>query len=193
MALCVLAVGIAGIGHGLSAQEPTPEWPWSINVLDEIALDYKNAFGAWVGQILTVATNLFFWLALLEFVIAGIMYTLATPQAREGTVGRFLIKIMLISFVFMLMTESNNWILPLINSFAGVGQQVTGQILSPSEIVAFGTRLSADMMEAMGMRQVMMNPLMAFYNALAAFGVFLSYVLIAAQVVLTLVDCIDET
>lgn len=180
--LCVLAIGLAGVAHELGAQQAPP-----IGAMDQIALDYENAFRTWIGRVLTVTTDLFFWLALLEFVVAGIMYTVATPREREGTTGRFLIKIMLIAFVYMLITESNNWLLPLVNSFVGVGRYVTGQMLSPSEIVAFGVELSVEMLEAMGLRQTLMSPMMAFYNALGAFVVFGSYVLIAAQVVLTLV------
>lgn len=184
--LCALAVAIAGLGHELLAQQAPPP-NWAIDVMDQIAFDYQNAFRAWLGQILTVTADLFFWLALIEFVIAGIMYAIATPEARAGTTGRFMIKIMLISFVYLLITESQSWVLPLISSFSEVGEYVTGLTLSPSEIVAFGTELSVKMLKAMGVRQTLMSPMMAVYNALAAFVVFGCYVLIAAQVVLTLV------
>lgn len=178
--LCVLAIGIAGMAGDLWAQSPA-------GALDQIALDYRNAFRAWVGQVLTVTTNLFFWLALLEFVVAGIMYTIATPGAREEATGRLLVKIMLISFVYMLITQSNAWLFPLINSFAGVGEYVTGQTLSPSEIVSYGIELSRSILRSVGLIGMMTNLPVVIYMVLAAFVVLISYILIATQVVLALV------
>lgn len=181
IALCVLAIGALGVARELGAQSP-PE-----GGLDRIVLDYETAFGAWFGQILAVTTDLFFWLALLEFVIAGIMYTVATPQAREAATGRFLIKIILISFVYMLITESRSWLVPLIDSFIGVGQYVTGGTLSPSEIVDYGIEMSGSILESVGAWGMLQNPPVVLYMTLAALVVLFSYGLIAAQVVLTLV------
>jgi type IV secretion system protein TrbL len=181
LALCVFAIGALGVARELGAQSP-PD-----GGLDRIVLDYETAFGSWLGQILTVTMDLFFWLALIEFVIAGIMYTVATPETRAGTTGRFLIKIILISFVYMLITESHRWLFPLINSFIGVGEYVTGQTLSPSEIVGYGVDMSRSILESVGAWGMLQNPPVVIYMSIGALVVLFSYGLIAAQVVLTLV------
>ena len=90
-----LAAGLLVLAGEVLAQQPPA------GVLDQVALDYQLASRTWIARILAVTTNLFFWLALLEFVVAGIMYMIAAPQARDGIAGRFLVKIMLISFVYM--------------------------------------------------------------------------------------------
>lgn len=156
-------------------------------VLDEIALDYRIASEAWIGQVLAVTTDLFYWLALLEFVIAGLMYALATPQAREAAAGRFLVKIMLISFVYMLITQSGFWLSRLIDSFAGVGEYVLGQMMSPSEIVAHGQVLSGAILRSVDVIGMITNPPIVLYTTFTAFVVMLCYILIAVQVVVTLV------
>lgn len=156
--------------------------------LDQIALDYQLASRGWIGRVLAVTTNLFFWLALIEFAVAGLMYMIATPQAREAAAGRFLVKIMLISFVYMLITQSNYWVVRLIDSFAGVGEYVTGRFMSPSDIVAYGTVLSGQILDSVDFMGMMANPPIIIYITLTALMVMVSYILIAVQVVLTLVQ-----
>src|SRR5690606_35469639 len=66
----------------------------ALGVLDQVTLDYQLASRTWIARVLEATTNLFFWLALLEFVSAGRMFMLATPHAREQKGGQFLVKIM---------------------------------------------------------------------------------------------------
>jgi type IV secretion system protein TrbL len=160
----------------------------STGVLDQVVLDYKQASDAWVARVLSVTTNLFFWLALLEFVMAGIMYMIATPQAREEKAGRFLVKIMLISFVYMLITQSDYWLGRLIRSFAGVGEYVVGRMMSPSDIVRYGEILSSAILRSVDVIGMLQNPPIVLYMTLTALIVALCYILIATQVVLTLIQ-----
>jgi type IV secretion system protein TrbL len=169
-------------GSDVVAQSSQP------GVLDQVALDYEQAAQAWVARVLDVTTNLFFWLALLEFVIAGIMYMIATPHAREEKAGRFLVKIMLISFVYMLITQSDYWVGRLIDSFTGVGEYVVGRMMSPTEIVRYGGVLAGSVMESVDVVGMLQNPPIVIYMTITALIVSLCYVLIAAQVVLTLVE-----
>lgn len=166
----------------LLAQQPPA------GVLDQVALDYRLASQTWLARILDAATNLFFWLAMLEFTVAGIMYMLARPHYREEKAGRFLIKIMMISFVYMLMTQSEFWIARLVNSFAAVGEYAVGRIMSPSEIVGYGITLSGRVLRSMDVIGMITNPPMVIYMTFTAFAVLICYILIAAQVVLTLVQ-----
>lgn len=177
-----LPFGILAIGSDLFAQAPTG------GALDQVALDYQLASRAWIGRVLDVTTNLFFWLALLEFVIAGLMYIVATPQARDATVGRFLVKIMLISFVYMLITQSDYWLMRLIDSFAGVGEYVTGRFMSPSDIVSYGSVLSGAILRSVDVVGMVTNIPVVIYMTLTALLVMVCYILIAVQVVLTLVQ-----
>lgn len=170
------------IGSDLFAQAPAG------GALDQVALDYQLASRAWIGRVLAVTTNLFFWLALLEFVIAGLMYIVATPQARETTAGRFLVKIMLISFVYMLITQSDYWLMRLIDSFAGVGEYVSGRFMSPSDIVNYGSTLSGAILRSVDVVGMVTNIPVVIYMTLTALLVMVCYILIAAQVVLTLVQ-----
>lgn len=160
----------------------------SAGVLDQVTRDYQLASQTWVGRILAVTTDLFFWLALLEFVVAGLMFMIATPQAREEKVGRFLVKIMLISFVYMLITQSDYWVMRLLDSFAAVGEYTAGQIMSPSLIVDYGIALSNAVMRSLDVVGMLQNPAAAFYAVLTAFAIMVCYILIATQVVLTLVE-----
>lgn len=166
----------------LVAQSP------GLGVLDQVTLDYQLASRAWVARVLEATTNLFFWLALLEFVVAGLMFMIATPQAREEKAGRFLVKIMLICFIYMLITQSEYWLLSLINSFAGVGEYAVGRIMSPSDIVGYGTMLAGAVMGAIDLVGMMQNIPIVFYMTVTALLVMICYILIAVQVVLTLVQ-----
>jgi type IV secretion system protein TrbL len=180
--LGALCIGALAFAPDLGAQtQPS-------GVLDQVALDYQLASRTWITRVLDATTDLFFWLAMLEFVIAGLMFAIATPQAREQKAGQFLVKIMVISFVYMLITQSNYWLARLINSFAGVGEYVVGRIMSPSEIVGYGAALSGAILRSVDLIGMMQNPPIVFYMTLTAFVVMVCYVLIAVQVVLTLVQ-----
>lgn len=157
-------------------------------VLDQVTLDYQLASRNWIARVLEATTDLFFWLALFEFVTAALMYTVAPVQARDAKAGRFLVSIMMISFIFMLITQSDYWLARLINSFAGVGEYVVGGIMSPSEIVGYGTVLSGAIMRSIDLIGMVQNPPIVFYMTVTALLVMLCYILIAVQVVLTLVQ-----
>jgi type IV secretion system protein TrbL len=157
-------------------------------VLDQVTLDYQLASRNWIGRVLEATTDLFFWLALFEFLTAALMYMVAPVQARDAKAGRFLVSIMMISFIFMLITQSDYWLARLINSFAGVGEYVVGGIMSPSEIVGYGSVLSAAIMRSIDLIGMVQNPPIVFYMTVTALLVMLCYILIAVQVVLTLVQ-----
>ena len=180
MALVLGAV--LGSASRLTAQQPPA------GVLDQVALDYQLASQMWLGRVLDATTNLFFWLAMLEFTIAGIMWMIASPQARDERAGKFLVKIMMISFVYMLITQSEFWLARLLNSFASVGEYAAGRIMSPSEIVGYGAALSGKVLRSIDVVGMLTNPPMVIYMTLTAFAIMVCYILIAVQVVLTLVQ-----
>ena len=157
-------------------------------VLDQVTLDYQLASRNWIARVLEATTDLFFWLALFEFVTAALMYMVAPVQARDAKAGRFLVSIMMISFIFMLITQSDYWLARLINSFAGVGEYVVGGIMSPSEIVGYGSVLSGAIMRSIDLVGMVQNPPIVLYMTVTALLVMLCYILIAVQVVLTLVQ-----
>jgi len=183
LAATLAAGATLALAPGVLAQQPPPA-----GVLDQVVLDYQLASQTWLGRILDATTSLFFWLAMLEFTIAGIMYMIASPQAREEKAGRFLLKIMMISFVYMLITQSEFWLARLVNSFAAVGEYAVGRIMSPSEIVGYGVTLSGRVLRSMDVIGMITNPPMMIYMTLTAFAILVCYILIAAQVVLTLVQ-----
>lgn len=157
-------------------------------VLDQVTLDYQLASRNWIARVLEATTDLFFWLALFEFLTAALMYIVAPIHARDAKAGRFLVSIMMISFIFMLITQSDYWLARLINSFAGVGEYVVGGIMSPSEIVGYGSVLSGAIMRSIDLIGMVQNPPIVFYMTVTALIVMLCYILIAVQVVLTLVQ-----
>lgn len=180
--ISIVAVSSLVTGVDLIAQSQ------AAGVLDQVTRDYQLASQTWAGRVLSVTVDLFFWLALLEFVIAGLMFMIATPQAREEKAGRFLVKIMLIAFVYMLITQSDYWVMRLLDSFAAVGEYAAGQIMSPSLIVDYGAALSSAVMRSLDVVGMVQNPAAAFYSVLTAFAIMVCYILIATQVVLTLVE-----
>lgn len=184
--VCVATIGVLALGMLAMAPDLVAQAPPS-GALDQIALEYQLASRGWVSRVLAATTNLFFWLALIEFVVAGLMYMIATPQAREATAGRFLVKIMVISFVYMLITQSSYWLVRLIDSFAGVGEYATGRFMSPSDIVAYGTALSGEILDSVDTMGMIKNPPIVIYITFTALLVMVSYILMAVQVVITLV------
>ena len=188
----VLVIGVflltaAAVVH---AQGPPPP---STNAPTSILQEYGKLETSWIAKLLGAAQRLFFLLAGIEVAWSFTLLAIekADFQALTATIVR---KIMWIGIFYAILLYGvtpggGGWIPAIINSFHILGQNAsTVGPLGPSAIVGFGVNTSIDLLHAASDAGLVAN----FGNAMAlvfcAVVIFISYVAVAIQFVVALVE-----
>ena len=166
------------------AQSPTQQ-----PVLDGIANQYRDASRLWRPRLLPIAQQLFMVLASLEFAVSGAIWALRR-DSLDDIAAKFLLKFTLVAFLLALITSFTYWIPPIVNGFAAAGERAIGTsaTVSPSGIIDIGRQTSLTVLNTLDVGVMLRNPAMAVFGALAALIIALAYVVIAAQLVLVLIE-----
>lgn len=176
----VLALGVGPLLAQTPVQEP---------VLDGIAAQYRAAARAWRPRLVPVAQQLFMVLASLEFAVSGAIWALRR-DSLDDLAAKFLLKFTLVAFLLALITGFTTWIPPIVNGFAAAGERAIGAsaTVSPSGIIDIGRQTALTVLNTLDVGVLLRNPAMAVFGAIAALIVALAYVVIAAQLVLVLIE-----
>ncbi len=158
-------------------------------VLDGIASQYRAAARAWRPRLVPVAQQLFMVLASLEFAVSGAIWALRR-DSLDDLAAKFLLKFTLVAFLLALITGFTTWIPPIVNGFAAAGERAIGAsaTVSPSGIIDIGRQTALTVLNTLDVGVLLKNPAMAVFGAIAALIVALAYVVIAAQLVLVLIE-----
>jgi len=123
-------------------------------VLDSITNHAQQASSGWMNTALDYAKTLFFGLAALEFVWAGTQLLLQKGELSEMVVG-LLMKVITISFFFMLLTMAPTWMGAIRDSFVQAAGGITGtsvSALTPSAMFDKGLDVSVNMLNTTTVR-----------------------------------------
>jgi len=158
-------------------------------VLDGIASQYRDAARLWRPRLLPIAQQLFMVLASLEFAVSGAIWALRR-DSLDDIAAKFLLKFTLVAFLLALITSFTYWIPPIVNGFAAAGERAIGTsaTVSPSGIIDIGRQTAFTILNALDIVAMFRNPAMAVFWALAALIVVFAYVVIAAQLMLVLIE-----
>jgi type IV secretion system protein TrbL len=178
-ALLALLVVLPLLAQG-PAQQP---------VLDGIANQYRDAARLWRPRLVPIAQQLFMVLAGIEFAVSGAIWALRR-DSLDDIAAKFLLKFTLVAFLLALITGFTYWIPPIVNGFAAAGERAIGSsaTVSPSGIIDIGRETSLTVLNTLDIGVMLRNPAMAVFGALAALIIALAYVVIAAQLVLVLIE-----
>lgn len=184
IAAALVVAGLSALVAAIGTAQRTPSGP----VLDNIARTYHTASQTWLSRLLPVAQRTFSVLATLELLISGIIWTLRR-DAFDELAGRFLLKFILMSFMLTLITSFNYWVPSIVTGFAAAGEQAASvHGLSPSGVLDIGWSMSATMLHSISLSNAFFNPVTSVFVALLAFGIWLAYVAVAAQLLRVLVE-----
>jgi type IV secretion system protein TrbL len=178
----LLAIIVAVPAFGQSQQEQGP-------VLDGFRTTYQNAAHAWLPRLVPVAQRLFMVLAALEFTVSGMVWTLRR-ESLDDVAGKFLLKFTLIAFLLALITSFDYWIPPIVNGFAAAGEQAIGQntTVNPADVVEIGRENAMLVLKSMRVSVVLQDPAMAIYGSLSALVIALSFMAVASQLTLVIIE-----
>lgn len=180
----IAVVGLSLVVVAVGAAQRTPSGP----VLDNIADTYHTASRTWLTRLLPVAQRTFSVLATLELMISGMIWTLRR-DAFDEVAGRFLLKFIVMSFMLTLITSFNYWVPTIVTGFAAAGEQAANvRGLSPSGILDIGWSVSATMLHSISLSNAFWNPVTSVFVALLAFGIWIAFVAVAAQLLRVLVE-----
>lgn len=179
-----LVTACAGLASAQSNQS-APAAP----VLDGIRQTYQTAARGWLPRLVPVAQRLFVLLAGIEFALSGAVWALRR-ESLDDVAGKFLLKFTLVSFLLALITSFQYWIPPLVNGFAAAGERAIGSstTVSPSDIVDLGRENAMLILKSLHASVILQDPAMAIYAALSALVLALSFMAVAAQLTLVMVE-----
>ena len=183
--ILVALTGAATIALGQAPATSPQEAP----VLDGIRQTYQNAARGWLPRLVPVAQRLFVLLAGIEFAVSGAVWALRR-ESLDDVAGKFLLKFTLIAFLLALITSFHYWIPPIVNGFAAAGERAIGQstTVNPSDVIDIGRENSMLVMKSLRVSVVLQDPAMAIYGALSAFIIALSFMAVAAQLTLVIIE-----
>jgi type IV secretion system protein TrbL len=157
--------------------------------IDGLSDAYRVASHAWLARLTPVARSTFVVLAGIEVAVSGAIYGLRR-QRLDDVAGRFVLKFALLAFLLGVVTNSAVWLPPIIAGFAAAGETAIGAqgTVNPSDVVDIGVAIAGKLLGALDTVGVLAHPATAVFAAISALIVVIAYVLVAAQLVLALVE-----
>jgi type IV secretion system protein TrbL len=144
--------------------------------------------GTWFPILFDYAQHLFLMLALIEFGVGALLWMTQGHDVDQIGGGLFR-KIMWTGFMYAVLLYSRTWIPAVIASFMQAGADASGvAALDPGEVVSEGVGLASKMFLHSWNIGLIYNPASLVVNLVSALGVYLAFLLIALQLLLTLIE-----
>ena len=159
---------------------------------------FTAATSLWMTKSLAIGKNIFIGLAGLDIAWTGINWVLKKNDLSDF-IAAFALKILSLSFFYMLLTEAPTWLPLIIDSLKSAGSQVgaastasAGATLDPSTVFSQGMAVSGAMWNAMTAAESVWHPIdsVAFIlgTEFAMCLVMVAFGLIAVQLLVTNVE-----
>jgi P-type conjugative transfer protein TrbL len=161
----------------------------SAPLLDGLTDAYRTASHAWLARLVPVARGTFGVLAGIEVGLSGIVYGLR-KHALDDIASRFILKFAILAGLLGVVTNSTVWLQPVVDGFAAAGERAIGATgtVNPSDVVDIGVAIAGRLLTALDAVGVLAHPATAVFAAVSALIVVVAYVLVAAQLVLALIE-----
>jgi type IV secretion system protein TrbL len=176
----VLLLASAAAAHG---QPGSPD-----GILDGIVRDYQDVSGSWFERIQPLAQRTFALLATLELAVSGLFWALGR-EGLDAIAVSLLRKFIVLAFLFSLLSLFPLWIPAIIGGFSAAGQAASATtVVNPSAVLDLGGTIAGHMLLSFGALGFLVNPVGVLLASFTAFFVVIAFGLIAAQLVLTLIE-----
>ena len=160
--------------------------------LVSLAGQFKAATTGWMTAAIGYAKDIFGSLAVLEFVWSGAQYALRKNDLPDFITGAFLKMLSLSFFFFVLIDMAPTFIPDIINSFITIGANIGGvpmiSVDSPGTFVSLGISMVVQMFNGLGKLSLGNEIGAIFPVALAALFIFIAFIIIAAQLLIILIE-----
>ena len=160
--------------------------------LVSLAGQFKAATTGWMTTAIGYAKDIFGSLAVLEFVWSGAQYALRKNDLPDFITGAFLKMLSLSFFFFVLIDMAPTFIPDIINSFITIGANIGGvpmiSVDSPGTFVSLGIGMVVQMFNGLGKLSLGNEIGAIFPVALAALFILIAFIIIAAQLLIILIE-----
>jgi len=176
-----LLLSLAGAGNALAQNVDLSAPDGAVQGLLDII---RNAANNWDGRLHGYAVNIFWSLAVIQFVIT--FFPLALKNSDFGEIAGELVRsVLVIGFFAALLMYSREWASAIVDSFREAGAHAAGfdKELLPGDMFATAVEM-ADLLT----KPVTINPFVAVSRGISSILILISFAFIAAFMFVTLVE-----
>ncbi len=155
---------------------------------DAIATQFYNAGVHYSAAIQPYALKLFSALFLIDIVVTWIQYTAEGQVDPSYFLGRMLKHVLSGGFVYLMIVNGFNWMYLVIQSFSRIGAAISGlPALSPQSVLQAGMNMATTLLNSPATSGIMSTFEQALVEWAMAVVVGAAFVIVAIELLLTLV------
>src|SRR5712692_1752908 len=156
--------------------------------LDDITAQFYNAGVHYSAAIQPYAIKLFFALFLIDIIATWIQYTAEGQVDPSYFLGRMLKHVLSASFVYLMIVNGFSWMYLVIQSFSRIGSTISGlPALSPQSVLRAGLSMTTTLLNSPTTSGIISSFELALVEFFCAVAVGAAFVLVAVELLLTLV------
>jgi type IV secretion system protein TrbL len=160
----------------------------SSTILNDIVRDYESITTAWFTSLFPIAQAVFWTLVLIELIWSAVWWVVDREDGL-GVITALLRKVLAVGFFYALLLNGGTWIRAAIQGFSQAGSSASGLAdLSPSGVFDQGLALANKILNAVEGLGILEGVFPSLVAALTAFVVVVSFAIIAAQLLVALVE-----
>lgn len=157
-------------------------------VLDRIDKVFQPYQFSWGDKIRVYAERLFWMLASVDMAWSGVLYVLEKNEIGEIAVS-LTKKMLTLGFFYSILKFSGSWIPAIIQSFSDIGHAAGGaNVATPDGIAGMGYNLAIGAFQSISDMGALKAIAVVFPVTVVAIVIFLSYLFIAAQLLVTMIE-----
>jgi type IV secretion system protein TrbL len=157
-------------------------------VFDDVRAAYDTASSQWLNRLLPVAQHTFAALAVVELALSALLWGLRRSSVEDICAG-FLLKFLILSFCYSLITFFPFWVPAITHGFETAGQIASGSTsVNPTEVLEDGEQISLDLLLTANDFGLFTQFASGVTTTALAFLVWLAFAMIAVQLLLVLIE-----
>src|SRR3989454_3733548 len=160
----------------------------SSTTLNDIVRDYESITTAWFTSLFPIAQAVFWTLVLIELIWSAVWWVVDREDGL-GVITALLRKVLAVGFFYALLLNGGTWIRAVIQGFSQAGSSASGLAdLSPTGVFDQGLALANKILNAVEGLGILEGVFPSLVAALTALVVVVSFAIIAAQLLVALVE-----
>jgi type IV secretion system protein TrbL len=157
-------------------------------ILTTLATQYHAASAGWMTAALVYAQRLFYLLVAIEIAVFA-FYNMFQKDGVADFFAALVVKLLAVLFFWTLMQQAPVWIPTIIQSFTQAGSAIGHTYtLDPSSVVDQGLTVANTALEGINNASLFNSFLLIVVAGLSALVIVIAYTIIAAQLLVTLVE-----
>jgi len=160
----------------------------SSTILNDIVRDYESITAAWFNSLFPIAQGVFWTLVLIELIWSAIWWVVDREDGL-GVVTALLRKVLAVGFFYAFLLNGGTWTRAVIRGFSQAGSSASGLAdLSPTGVFDQGLALANKILNAVEGLGILEKVFPSLVASLTALVVVVSFAIIAAQLLVALVE-----